>query len=218
MKMKVIVIGLLVLLGFRTSSVGKDTNGGVAGVKAGLLGIGFFSDTNNGEKVEIGKMNGYTIYKDNNTFAVVRTPDKTGYNSSQQNALTQHPLAHVLERHGHDVTDLALIKRARDGFAPDGSYIGNISNPFKPFSSKFNDPSKLILAYNKTNPTSLAWTSRVQNNYGGWDVFYEDVNIIFGKGIAPPGSGVFENLTKVKASYEKVSPGVFQLITMFPIK
>jgi hypothetical protein len=69
-----------------------------------------------------------------------------------------------------------------------------------------------------TNPTSPAWITRTPNQHGGWDVIYEDLNIIFGKGIAPPGTGTFESLTKVKASYEEVSSGVFKIVTMFPIK
>lgn len=77
--------------------------------------------------------------------------------------LTEHPNAHVLEKHGHDVIDDALRKRANEGIAPDGTTIGNPSNPYKPFSSKFNDPDKLKLAYDKTSPSSAAWANKQQN-------------------------------------------------------
>ncbi|WP_367589102.1 hypothetical protein [Aquimarina sp. 2201CG1-2-11] len=88
--------------------------------------------------------NGYQVFKDGSgNLSVRRVPDKSPYNTSELTELTQHPNAHVLERHGHDVTDDALLKRANTGKAPDGSTLGNPNNPIKPFSSKFEKLRKV---------------------------------------------------------------------------
>lgn len=163
--------------------------------------------------------NGYQVYKHGNDLSVRRVPETGGYSQAELDLIDPNN-AHVLARHGHDVTDDALRKRAGEGIAPDGSKLGNPNNPIKPFSSKFESPEKLKLAYEKTNPSSAAWASRTQNQYGDWDVIYEDPSIVFGKGIAPPGNGSFETLSKVKASYKQVgsNPDVFEIITMYPIR
>ena len=163
-------------------------------------------------------VNGYQVVKIGDEIKVKRVPDKTPYLYTTYETKLTGPNTHVLERHGHDVTDDALIKRASEGIAPDGTILGSPIAPIKPFSSKFDDSDKLKLAYDKTNPSSSAWSTRTKNQYGDWDVIYNDPNVIFGKGIEPPGTGSFETLTKVKASYTEVSPGIFQLITMYPIK
>lgn len=163
--------------------------------------------------------NGYQVVKNGNELSVRRVPETGGYSQAELDLIDPNN-AHVLARHGHDVTDDALRKRAGEGIAPDGSKLGNPNNPIKPFSSKFESPEKLKLAYEKTNPSSAAWASRTQNQYGDWDVIYEDPSIVFGKGIAPPGNGSFETLSKVKASYKQVgsNPDVFEIITMYPIR
>ncbi len=163
---------------------------------------------------------GYQVVKNGNNWGVKRVPDTAPYSPSELTELTQHPQAHVLERHGADVTDDALIKRANQGIAPDGSKLGNQNNPIRPFSSKFDTPDKLKQALNNTKPGSPAFANKVPNNYpNSYDVFYElPANIVgnLGKGVPSYGSS-FQPLRKVKASYAEVSPGNFQLITMFPI-
>ena len=71
---------------------------------------------------------------------VKRMPDKSAYNTRELNELTQHPRAHVLERHGHDVSNEALIKRSETpSIAPDGEISQNPPS----FSSKFESFAKL---------------------------------------------------------------------------
>jgi len=67
-------------------------------------------------------------------------PETSAYSQAELDFLDQHRSAHVLERHGHDVTDDALIRRAtgegsplpNQSYAPDGDLAG-----IPPHSSKF---------------------------------------------------------------------------------
>ena len=160
--------------------------------------------------------NGYQMFKHGDDVSVRRVPDKSGYSETDLNKLTEHPRAHVLERHGHDVTDEALIKRANEGIAPDGSNIGNPSNPVKPpYSSKFETPDQLKLALNNTGPETPAFIAAPTNN-GTKIVIHELTDgTSYGKGV-PRDGNTFETSTKVRAVYREVSPRNFQLITMFP--
>ena len=128
---------------------------------------------------------GYQVVKNGNNWGVKRVPDTAPYSPSELTELTQHPDAHVLERHGADVCDEALIKRANEGIAPDGSYIGSQSSPFKPpYSSKFESPSQVKKALQNTGPNSSAWANKQPNQYGGWNVTHELTDgTFYGKGV-----------------------------------
>lgn len=171
--------------------------------------------------VPIGELlNGYQLLENNGIFGFKRIPDISAYSASELTELTQHPIAHVLERHGHDVTDDALLKRANRGLAPDGSFFGNSSNPTKPpYSSKFESPDKLKLALSSTRPGSVAFANKVPNQYpNGYNVTFELTDgTFFGRGV-PKNGNYFEDMNKVLASYEETSPGHFKLVTMYPTK
>lgn len=161
-------------------------------------------------------VNGYQVVDNGGQLGIKRVPDKSSYNASELTELTEHPSAHVLERHGHDVPDEALIKRANEGIAPDGSNIGNPSNPVKlPYSSKFETPDQLKLALDNTRPGTSAFNAAPTNN-GAKVVIHELTGgASYGKGV-PRDGNIFEASTKVRAVYREVSPGNFQLLTMFP--
>jgi hypothetical protein len=167
--------------------------------------------------------NGYQVVEDGDNFYIRRIPDQSGYTASQLTELTQHPNAHVLDRHGPDVTDEALIKRANEGIAPDGSYIGydenigyNPVNPPKPpYSSKFESQAQVIAALNNTRPGTTAFNS-VQASNGRKTVVHQLTDgSTYGKGVPKDGNS-FRQSTKVRAGYQEVSPGNWQLVTMFP--
>ena len=234
--------GRVVRKGFKFAKYGRKhlhaiANGLEAGLKADLDGA-IIKITKNGDEIgsikngglvpnkygssgtPMGDPNGgYQLYKNGDNYHYKRTPDVSGYSQSDLTKLTEHPNAHVLERHGHDVSDEALIKRANTGIAPDGSIIGNPANPYiPPLSSKFDSPSKLKQALYNTQPGTPAFANRIPNQYpNGYDVFYQLPNgSYFGKG-AIKNTETFQNLSKVLASYEETSPGVFKLVTMYPI-
>jgi hypothetical protein len=120
-----------------------------------------------------------------------------------------------LERHGHDVTDEALIKRANTGLAPDGSSAGPAGNPTKPpYSSRFDSPEALREALNNTKPGSVAFQQKTCNG-STCIVTYTSVNGYLGKGVPKDGS-TFVSMKKVKAIYQDMGNGNYQLLTMYP--
>ncbi len=155
--------------------------------------------------------NGYQVFKDRNgNLSVRRIPDKSPYNASELTELTQHPDAHVLERHGHDVTDDALIKRAQTpSFAPDGRMVNN--PPL--YSSKFNSADDLREGLNNTKPGTTAFKNAVPQ--GNTIVVLYTSTRVLGKGV-PRNGNSFVNMRKVKAIYRDVGGGNYQLITMYP--
>ncbi|MCC9019407.1 hypothetical protein [Flavobacterium lipolyticum] len=162
--------------------------------------------------------NGYQIFRLGDDLMVRRIPDKSPYNATELRELTQHPKAHPLERHGHDVTDEALIKRSNEGFAPDGSYIGN--NPLAPrkppYSSKFETPQQLQKALNNTRPGTPAFNAAPITQNNTKVVIHELTDgSAYGKGV-PKDGNTFQQSTKVRAVFEEVSPNNWQLVTMFP--
>ena len=187
-----------------------------------------FGQVKNGELIpETGKyfdtgtpkgdvVNGYQVVDNGGELGIRRVPDRSAYDSSELTELTQHPRAHVLERHGHDVPDEALIKRANEGIAPDGSNIGDPANPVPPpYSSKFENTDQLKLALENTRPGTPAFNATPVDN-GKKIVFHELTDgSSYGKGV-PKHGNVFETATKVRAVYHEVSPGNFELFTMFP--
>src|SRR6218665_4223248 len=118
---------------------------------------------------------------------------------SELKELTQHPDAHVLERHGHDVIDEALIKRAKTGIAPDGFIISRgAKGSYKPpYSSKFESPQQVRQALTNTRPNTPAFNSAPITN-GRKVVVHELANgATYGKGVQRDGN-TFLQSTKVR--------------------
>lgn len=146
-------------------------------------------------------------------------PETGGYSQAELDLLTQNPASHVLEKHGHDVTDAALIKRATGegspvsghSYSPDGELAG-----IPPYSSKFSSQQAVKDALDNVKPGTPAFAARELNPAtGNWIVEHPGN---FGYGYAGnTGSGPIP-MVKVKAVYKEVSPGNFEMITMFPEK
>ena len=165
-----------------------------------------------GDGTHIGEpRNGYQLVDDAGELKMKRKPDVSGYDADDLTKLTEHRDAHVLERHGHDVTDDALVKRANTGTAPDGNNPG-----FKPpYSSKFESPDQVKKALANTEPGTAAFNN-APVNYGTKVVYHTLTDgSTYGKGVPRDGSSFLQS-TKVRAVYREVSPGNFQLLTMFP--
>jgi hypothetical protein len=203
--------GVLKLLSKNGDEAAQISNGKIFPTK-------YFDDVAHSGATPIGQpVNGYQIFKKGDDLVVKRMPDKSAYSVNELTELKQNPKAHTLERHGHDVTDDALIKRANEGIAPDGSYIGNNpTNPPKPpYSSKFETPQQLQKALNNTRPGTPAFNSTPAIN-GRKTVIHELTDgTTYGKGV-PKDGNAFQQAKKVRAGYEEVSPNNWQLITMFP--
>ncbi|WP_298955523.1 hypothetical protein [uncultured Nonlabens sp.] len=157
-------------------------------------------------------INGYQVFKKGDDFVVKRAPETSGYNASELTELTQHPNAHVLERHGADVTDEALIKRSgTPSIAPDGK---TLPNP-PPYASKFESTSKLKEALNNTNPNSSNFSPPANGNSYAFDYpLSGQASTPFGYGI-PAGGGSPVQMYRVKVVYKKRN-GVWELLTMYP--
>ena len=154
---------------------------------------------------------------DGGSIGFKRTPDVSAYSPSELTKLTEHPRAHTLEKHGHDVSDEALKKRAKTGRAPDGSPFG-VQNPTPPpYSSRFDSPELLMDAYNRTKPGTPSFNS-TQTTSGGTRkrVMIPSGNVKYGVGVAR-GSTTIEEMRGIIANYEKVG-GKWKLVTMFPNK
>jgi hypothetical protein len=139
-------------------------------------------------------------------------PDKSAYSQAELTELTQLPEAHVLERHGHDVTDEALIKRANDGIAPDGSTTASGNPP--PYSSKFESPQKVVDALNNTKSGTIAFSNGIQQG-SIKKVTYITNSGTYGKGV-PRNGNTFQTTNKVLAIYKDVGGGNYQSLTMYP--
>jgi len=151
---------------------------------------------------------GYQVVKNGDNLSVRRVPETSGYSQADLTELTQHPNAHVLERHGHDVTDDALIKRANTGIAPDGNPGSKPS-----YSSKFEDSSKVSEAVNGTKQGTTAFINGTQSGNRRIVSYTSSGNM--GKGVPRDGNS-FQTTKKVKAIYEDVGGGNYQLLTMYP--
>ncbi|MBF4516605.1 hypothetical protein IRZ71_09625 [Flavobacterium sp. ANB] len=203
--------GTLKLLSKNGDEVAQISNGKILPTK-------YFDDILHSGATPIGQpANGYQVFKKGDDLVVKRMPDKSAYTANELTELQQHPKGHTLERHGYDVTDEALIKRANEGIAPDGSYIGNnpINPPKPPYSSKFETPQQLQKALNNTRPGTPAFNSTPIVN-GRKTVIHELTDgTTYGKGVPKDGT-TFQQAKKVRAGYEEVSPNNWQLVTMFP--
>ncbi len=157
--------------------------------------------------------NGYQVVKVGDDIKVKRVPDESPYQSSELNKLTDHPDAHVLERHGHDVTDDALNKRATEGIAPDGSTTQSGNPP--PYSSKFESPDKIKDVLNNVGPGTPNWNPPSSGNSYAFDYpISGSAPNSFGYGI-PSGGGSSVSMNRVKVVYKK-DGGVWKLLTMYP--
>lgn len=155
---------------------------------------------------------GYQLFKNGDNYSYKRTPDVSGYSSSDLTKLTEHHNAHVLERHGHDVSDEALIKRAHTGIAPDGSTTLTGNPPLH--SSKFSNTDTLKEALNNTQPGTSAWNNGTQSG-NRRIVTYISNNGFLGKGVPAYGNS-FQSTAKALAIYEDIGGGNYKLLTMYP--
>jgi len=162
-------------------------------------------------------INGYQLIDKGSNRKLRRVPDKSAYLQNEINALTNHPKSHTLERHGHDVSDDALVRRAETpSYAPDGK-----QNPSPPsYSSKFETPDRLKDALDKTGPNSSSWNP--PNNPVNGHTYprsYVDPNQTpFGYGV-PAGGGVSNKVQmhKVEAFYNyQTATNKWELSTMYP--
>jgi hypothetical protein len=198
--------GVLKLLNKNGDEIAEIANGKILPSK-------YFDDAVHSGATPIGQpANGYQVFKKGDDFVVKRMPDKSAYSQAELTELTQHPDAHVLERHGHDVTDEALIKRANSGIAPDGSTTYSGAPP--PYSSKFESPEKLVDALDNTKPGTNAFSNGVQQGKIK-KVTYVTSSGNFGKGI-PRNGNTFQTTNKVLAIYEDMGNGNYKLLTMYP--
>jgi hypothetical protein len=154
-------------------------------------------------------LDGYQLVQDGFAYKFRRVPDLSEYNEDQIRMLTEHKSGHVLERHGHDVTDVSLLKRARTGTAPDGKR----SSP-PAYSSKFYNSKRLSEALQMTAPGTAAFNVAPQRA-NRKTVDYKSPNGAFGVAV-PRGSTKFIKSDVIRAIYEEVDSGVYQLLTMYP--
>jgi hypothetical protein len=95
-------------------------------------------------------VNGYVTVKEGGSFSIMRKPDVSDYSPAQISILQGGIKAHTLEKHGHDIPDEALKKRATTGLAADGSVNGITSNPdfvsIPSKSTKFESAQKMQVA------------------------------------------------------------------------
>jgi len=158
--------------------------------------------------------NGYQVIKNGGNISVRRVPDEAPYaNTVYKTKLTEHSNAHVLERHGHDVTDDALIKRANEGIAPDGSTTFSGNPP--PYSSKFGSPDKIKEVLDNVGPGSANWNPPSSGNSYAFNYpLTGAASSSFGIGV-PRGGNNSLPMHRVKVVYKKEG-GVWKLLTMYP--
>jgi hypothetical protein len=159
-------------------------------------------------------IDGYQIVRDGNDWRVRRVPNTAPYLQSELTELTQHPDAHVLERHGPDVSIEALSRRATDGIAPDGSTTFNGNPPSH--SSKFETSQRLKDALSQhPKPGTAGFNPPASGN--SYPINFPDIGedlTPFGFGI-PSGGGNPVQMNRVKIIYKK-DGGVWKINTMYP--
>ena len=157
---------------------------------------------------------GYQVVKNGNTWGVKRVPDTAPYSPSELAELTQHPDAHVLERHGHDVSTEALNKRATSGVAPDGSTTFSGNPPSH--SSKFGTHKRLKDALSQhPKPGMTGFNPPTTGNSYSFDFPPTGQDLTpFGFGI-PSGGGSPIPMHRVKVVYKK-DGGTWKILTMYP--
>ena len=178
------------------------------------------SEVSHGDPID-----GYQLvsYQENGSlvYAYRRAPPTADYSTTNLNLLTSHQNAHTLDRHGPDISDEALIRRANEGIAPDGSTRGGPrpdGTYFSPImSSRFDSPQELQAALRHTREGTEAFANGIvnPNNPNRMTVTYSSTDgRTFGSGVAR-GTTELTPLHSVTAQYENVD-GVWQLVTMHP--
>ena len=160
--------------------------------------------------------------------------------------LRANSAAHTIERHGFEVTDDLLKRRATEGIAPDGSSIAKkqggqrIGNVIPPMSSKFKDATSMKKALNAVDESTEAFQNALrieQANTSGQIQrfkFQVDLGETIGFGYKRPAgtpnyvltgqklSGdpiKIDGLTKIEVRYQfNQSTNKFEINTMFPIE
>jgi hypothetical protein len=198
--------GVLKLLNSNGNEVAQISNGKILPTK-------YFKETDHAGATAIGQpANGYQVFKKGDDLVVKRMPDKSAYSQAELDALSDHSNAHVLERHGHDVTDEALIKRSgTPSTAPDGDFRNNPPS----HSSKFESAEKLKDALNNTKPGTANFNPPANGNIYAFDYpLTGQASTPFGYGI-PAGGGNPVQMYKVQVVYKKEN-GIWKLYTMYP--
>jgi hypothetical protein len=154
--------------------------------------------------------NGYQVVKNGNELSVKRVPETGNYSQTDIAFLTKNPSSHTLLRHGHDVTDDALIKRATEGISPEG-----VPNTFPSggVATKFSSEQAVKDAIDNVKPGTQAFAAKVQQPNGLW---VAEAPGNYGYGFSANGSGGPQQMLKVTAVYKEMPNGFFELITMYP--
>ena len=174
-----------------------------------------------GEVVHGESIDGYQLvsYRENGqeVFGYRRVPSTDGISGSSVDRLTSHPTAHTLERHGPDVSNEALIRRANEGRAPDGSPFG-VANPrIEPMSSRFDSPEQLETALQNTGPGTPAFNRVTPNSNtpNRMTVIHQlPPGETYGSGVPAGGSNLVQ-LQSVTVKYERID-GVWHVASMYP--
>ena len=160
--------------------------------------------------------------------------------------LRANSAAHTIERHGFEVTDDLLKRRATEGIAPDGSSIAKkqggqrIGNVIPPMSSKFKDAASMKKALNAVDESTDAFQNALRieqaNTSGQIQRFKFQVGLgeTIGLGYKrPAGTSNYvltgqklsgdpikiDGLTKIEVRYQfNQSTNKFEINTMFPIE
>lgn len=194
---------------------------------------------------EIKEVGSYAKWKDVNNLA-----NKGGnvLDAADIAKLRANRAAHTIERHGFEVTDDLLKRRATEGIAPDGSSIAKkqgrrrIGNVIPPMSSKFRDAASMKKALNAVDESREAFQNALRAEQAmigsGRRVeqfkFQVDLGETIGLGYKRPAgtpnyvlagerlSGIpikADGLTKIEVRYKlNRTTGKYEINTMFPIE
>jgi hypothetical protein len=187
---------------------------------------------------EISAAGGYKVWK-NASIPNLTPTDLAKLRGSQY--------SHTLERHGFEVSDDLLKRRATEGIAPDGSSIakkqGNqrIGNVIPPMSSKFKDAASMKKALNAVDENTVAFQNALAAKQASTGAelpprfsFQVELDEVVGYGFKKPegtpnyvltghtlpGEPILVNGLKkieVRYSFDQTS-GKYIINTMFPIQ
>lgn len=160
-------------------------------------------------------VNGCQVFKKGNQILVKRVPDKTGFTTTELDYLRNSggQSAHCLERHGFDVSEQALIHRARTGITPDGRQANVVD------ATRFHSANEIKSAITMVGPGSPAFTQKLNSNPASTQIIFEeyDTGINLGYGYkAGSATGPHNNITTVTAIWRKNQTGDWYLVTMYP--
>ncbi|CAM1352455.1 hypothetical protein [Tenacibaculum halocynthiae] len=160
--------------------------------------------------------------------------------------LRANSYAHTIERHGFEVTEELLKRRATEGIAPDGSSIAKrqggqrIGNVIPPMSSKFKDATSMKKALSAVDESTDAFQNalRIEQASTSGQVqrfkFQVDLGDAIGLGYKRPAGAPnyvltgqrlsgepikIDGLTKIEVRYKlNQSTNKFEINTMFPVE